>query len=209
MIENRFSDIFFFDVDFLNRLENKQEVSGNDLEGMFVEWLAKGKIAYDPERILLRLKNKISEKQPLQKVADFEKRDAWVKINYNFIANSRYYNSQDALYHEALELRLLYSVIELVTAYFSFRDIPWRGEKAAIKYLEQHDQEFLITFKKYTGSGTLSEKMKRYENLFDKVFFGEYQKWDKDFVVPISSENKYEQKFVDFWNTITGGLHND
>lgn len=204
-VENRFSDIFFFGVDFLNQLENKREVLGNDLEGMFVEWLVKGKIVYDPEHILLKLKNNISEKQLLQKVADSEKKDVWVKTNYNFIANSRYYNSKDALYHQALEVRLLYSVIELITAYFSFRDIPWRGEKAAIQYLEQNDQEFLATFKKYSESVILSEKMKYYEKLFNEVCIGEYQRWEKDFVVPISNENKYEQKLVNFWNSLTAG----
>src|SRR3989344_1145536 len=43
IIENRFSDVFFFDVDFLKQLENKIEVSANNFDGMFLEWLAKGK----------------------------------------------------------------------------------------------------------------------------------------------------------------------
>src|SRR3989338_1810815 len=165
-IGNYFSDIFFFDIDFINQLKDRQEVSGNNFDGMFLEWLAKGKIEYDPDNLLLILKNKISGTPPLQKVADSEKKDFWIKTNYNFIANSRYYNSSDELYHKALEFLLLYSVIELITAYFSFRAIPWRGEKVAVKYLEQNDQEFLGIFKKYSESNTLAEKMKYYEQLF-------------------------------------------
>lgn len=202
MIEDRFSDIFFFDIGFLNQLKNKSEVSGNNFDGMFLEWLKKGKMEYDPENLLFNLKSKIEETSSVQKIADSEKRDFWVKTNYNFIANSRYYNSNDELYHKALELRLLYSVIELITAYFSFRAIPWRGEKAAVKHLEQNDPEFIAIFQKYSESNTLEGKMKYYERLFEKIFFSEYQKWEKDFIITISNKDGHSPKLLDFWNSL-------
>ena len=201
-IENRFSDIFFFDVDFLNRLNDTSDVSGNTVDGMFIDWLLKGKIEYDPENLLSSFKSKITETPPVQKVADSEKRDFWAKTNYNFIANSRYYNSNNKLYHQALEIRLLYCVIELISAYFSFRAIPWRGEKAAVKYLEQNDPEFLATFQQYSASNTLDEKFKYYGQLFNKTFYGEYQKWKEDFVIPISQKNGYDISLADFWNSL-------
>lgn len=202
IIENYFSDIFFFDIGFLNRLKNKQEVSGNNFDGMFLEWLAKGKIEYDPENFLFTLKNKMNTNPPLQKVADLEKNDFWIKTNYNFIANLRYYNSKDELYHKALEFRLLHSMIELITAYFSFRGIPWRGEKAAVKYLEQNDKQFLSIFQEYTKSDILAGKMKYYAELFNRAFFGEYQKWENDFIIPISNQNQYDYELLDFWKEI-------
>jgi len=202
-IEGRFSDIFFFDIDFLDQLKDKKEVSATNFDGMFLEWLKNGKIEYDPESLLSDLKSKIEKTPPVQKVADLEKRDFWIKTNYNFIANSRYYNSKDETYHKALELRLLYSVIELITAYFSFRGIPWRGEKSAIKYFEQNDQDFLAIFQKYSKSNTIDEKMKCYEQLFEQIFFGEYQKWNDDFVVAISNKNQYDQNLNKFWDSLT------
>ncbi|PIT91640.1 hypothetical protein COU12_01980 [Candidatus Jorgensenbacteria bacterium CG10_big_fil_rev_8_21_14_0_10_54_38] len=201
-IENRFSDVFFFDIEFLNQLENKTEVSANNFDGMFLEWLMSGKIEHDPENLLVTLKNKIDRNPPLQSIFDSEKRDLWIKTNYNFIANSRYYNLNDELYNKALEFRLLYSVIELITAYFSFRGIPWRGEKAAVKYLEEHDSEFFSIFQKYAQSNTLDDKMNYYKDLFNKIFFGEYQKWKEDFIVPISQKTGYDQRLLDFWNNL-------
>lgn len=73
-IEGRFSDIFFFDIDFLNQLKNKKGVSGNKFEGMFLDWLKNGKIEYDPKNLLADLKNKIEKVPPVQKVADSEKK---------------------------------------------------------------------------------------------------------------------------------------
>ena len=202
IIENRFADIFFFDLDFVKRLKNKNNVSSSSFEGMFLEWLINGKIEYDQEKLLTALKNKITENPPAQKIADSEKRDFWIKTNYNFIANSRYFNSRDKLYRQALEFRLLYSVIELITAYFSFRNVPWRGEKAAIKYFEKNDKEFLSVFQKYSKSNTLEGKMKYYKKLFDKIFTGEYQKWGDNFVVSISNQNQYDEKLISFWNQL-------
>ena len=48
-IGNHFSDVFFFDVDFLNQLSKKREVLGNTFDGMFVAWLSTSEIAYDTE----------------------------------------------------------------------------------------------------------------------------------------------------------------
>jgi len=111
-----------------------------------------------------------------------------VKINYNFITNNRYFKSSDPLYHQALEIRLAYSVVELTNAYFSFRGIPWRGEKAAIEYLQQHEVEYLKTFQAYTTSINLEQKMKSYQDLFRRTLHGEYQEWDETFVVPMSNK---------------------
>jgi predicted nucleotidyltransferase len=200
-IEKRFSDIFFFDVAFVSGLKKKKTVSGNEFEGMFLDWLRKGKIEYDPLTLLQSLKKTIQKNPPVQKVPEKEKRDFWIKVNYNFIANSRYYNSNDKIYHSALELRLLYSVVEIITSYFSFRSLPWRGEKKAIAYFQQHDKTFLKTFQKYSMSSSLIDKMKYYRQLFHKVFIGRYQKWEKDFTVPIAREGQYSEKLSVLWKT--------
>ena len=205
-IGNHFSDVFFFDVDFLNQLSKKREVLGNTFDGMFVAWLSTSEIAYDTEHLLRNLKEKIAASHFTQKVSDVEKTDVWVKTNYNFIANSRYYNAGDKLYRRALELRLLYSVSELITAYFSFRGMPWRGEKAAVRYFEEHDKKFLETFRKYSASGSLEKKMKYYRALFAKVFFGTYRRWEKGFIVPISNVgNRFDPGLRRFWSELIGG----
>ncbi len=203
MVENHFSDIFFFDTKFLGQLKNKHEVFGNNFDGIFLDWFISGKIEYDPENILTAIKDKVDKSRPLQKIDNQEKREFWIKINYNFIANSRYNNAKDQLYHSALEVRLLYSLTEIINAYFSFRDIPWRGEKFAIQYFEKNDSNFLSIFQKYTTSSSLQEKMKYYEMLLELTFFGDYQKWEKDFIIPISKQDQLNvQQLKKFWESL-------
>lgn len=204
-IDNRFSDVFFFDLDFLAELNNATEVSANNFDGMFLNWLINGKVEYDPDNLLLPLKIKATETPALQKVHESEKRDFWIKINYNFIANLRYFNATDELYHKALEIRLLYSVVELITAYFSLREIAWRGEKVALKFFEENDTNYLATFEAYSKSNSLFEKMDNYQKLFFLTFFGEFQKWDNSFIIPLTKHNHYNKEMSDFWNKLTQG----
>jgi len=116
------------------------------------------------------------------------------------IANSRYYNSTDEIYHQALAFCLFYSVIELITVYFSSHDITWRGEKVAVKYFNKNDTAFLSLFLDYSRGPNLGDKMKYYQQLFERIFFGEYQKWPDDFVVTVSksNQNQYEPKLARF-----------
>ncbi len=202
-IEDHFADIFFFDTSFLKRLNTKNTFTANDFDGMFVTWLTLAKIVYDPDALLKKLCVKLEHQSPEFTFAKQEQQDLWVKVNYNYIANTRYYKSNNTLYHQTLELRLLYSITELVTAYFSFRNIPWRGEKAAIEYLEQHDPEYLKHFQAYSFSTNLEQKVKSYKGLFSQTLHGEFKQWDKDFVIPMSSQHHYDPKLIGFWESLS------
>lgn len=202
-IEGRFADIFFVDMQLLNQLLKRTTVSANSLDGILTDWLLQGQIAYDPHSLLSRLKSKLEQTPLTLTVSSAEQRALWAHINYNFIANSRYYRSTDPLYHQALEMRLLYSMMELISAYFSFRAIPWRGEKAAVKYLAHNASELLKIFQKFFASTTLDDKMKYYTQIFPHIFFGAYQRWNDDFIIPMSETNGYDNTLLEFWRGVT------
>lgn len=202
MVENRFADIFFFDKKFVQDIISARDVPGLDMRGMFVTWLGKAQIQYDPDGILKDAQVKIQEDPPMLTVTEQEQQDLWLKINYNFIANNRYFAAEDPIYHQALAIRLSYSIVELITAYFSFRGIPWRGEKAAVEYFQQYDQEYLKIFSEYSGSPSLKEKMDSYVHLFEKTLCGDYKKWDGDFIVPISIDHVFNLNLIGFWQDL-------
>lgn len=204
MVENRFADIFFFDKKFVQDIISAKDVSGLDMRGMFVTWLTKAKIEYDPDGILENTQAKFKKDPPMLSVTEQEQRDLWVKINYNFIANNRYFKAQDPVYQQALAIRLSYSVVELMTAYFSLRGIPWRGEKAAVEYFQQHDPEYLGAFVVYSSVTSIESKMESYGQLFEKTLYGGYQKWDDNFIIPVSSDHAFSPNLVEFWQELLG-----
>ncbi len=204
MIENRFADIFFFDLDFVKKVAQLEKISANGFEGIFITWLAKGRIEKDENGLLSELKAKSESKSHALSISLEEKQDNWFKINYNFIANQRYFHSKDNLYHTALEIRLLYSVSELIVAYFSLRGIPWRGEKEAVKYLESNDAEALKVFIDYTKSQSLADRFRSYQALFKVVLYGDFQVWDKDFMVVKDVKNQINETSASYIQELIG-----
>lgn len=182
-IDGIFADIFFFDLTDLKRIENCAGKYENPMDGAFMSWLKKADIKFDKSGNLSVLKNKTDESgESLVQTKD--KDSFWQKINYNFVANKRYFESNDPLYLEALELRLLYSMIEVICGYVAFRDISWRGEKEAVKYLKNNHPDFYNIFKSYSTSNNLADKFRFYEQMLNLVFTDEYKKWtEKDEII--------------------------
>jgi len=204
-IDDKFADIFFFDHADLERIETNKELSGNAMDAVFVSWLEKATIQFDKTVKLTNFKNKIDELNKKVDIPKSEKDLFWQKINYNFVANTRYFESNDPVYHEALEVRLLYSLSEVFTGYFEFRDIFWRGEKTAIKYLKENDTDFYNTFKAYTRAFNLNEKFGKYSALVKMVFTNDYNLWNKGDVLPQTKDriSANSEELIKYWNQLT------
>jgi hypothetical protein len=203
-IDNTFADIFFFDHKDLNRIENTKELSPNNMDGIFVAWLDKATIQFDKSGIITKLKSSTTDLMERMEIPKSEKDSCSQKINYNFVANKRYFESGDTLYHEALLMRLLYSVSEIISGYFEFRDIPWRGEKGAVKYLKENDAIFYDNFLKYTKSVLIEEKFKYYTEMFQLVFTEQYKIWSTGDIFPQPKDRVAveENELKEYWNRL-------
>ena len=186
------ADIFFYSSDDIKRIVlNKQINEGG--ETWLLHWLPKGKISFDKSGDLSKLQSMISE---IKYPPDASASTSAYKINYNLVNNTRYFESNDPLYHSALEIRLLYSIIEALVGYFSMRHIYWEGEKKAVQYLEDKDPEFLSIFQKTARASNLHDIFTAYRDLVEKSFTTEYPKWDKDVAVSIEGD------FGAFWTNL-------
>ena len=178
-----FADIFFFDIADLHKKE---------LDVDLLNWVQKSKILFDKSGELTSFK----ESSPVLKltaVSEEEKLSYWQKINYNLIANKRYFESNDPLDHTALELRLLYSVIEVVCGYLALRGIPWKGEKQANKYLEENASEFYSISQKYFQAESLNDRFQAYSKMISLVFTDKYKLWTKDSKIFIKKDGAIVQ----------------
>ena len=205
-IDHKFADVFFFDHSVLARIETVQELSGNDMDAVLVSWLQKAIIKFDKSGQITDLSKRIDQLTDKITVSKIDRYQFWQKINYNLVANTRYFESNDPDYLKALEVRLLYSVSEVFTGYFSLRGLVWRGEKEAIKYLQQYDKKFYGSFIAYTQTSTLQEKFGHYIDLVNLVFPRGYQKWKTGdvFFQPKQQEKANSNKGLKFWKEITG-----
>ncbi|MEX0909968.1 MAG: NUDIX domain-containing protein [Candidatus Paceibacterota bacterium] len=204
-IDDAFADVFFFDQADLERIEKSEKLLANNMDAIFTAWLEKSSILFDKSGTTTKLKSNLKSKQNLVAIPQDEKGEWWQKINYNFIANKRYFESDNSLYLEALEMRLLYSVIELINGYFEFRDIPWRGEKQAILYLKEKDETFYKIFVEYSNASDISKRFKLYSKLVTLTLTADFPFWTKENIIVQTKDGLLDinEGLADYWKNIT------
>lgn len=204
-IDNIFADIFFFDHDILSGIELAKELPSNNLETTLVSWLEKADVQFDKSGRLTDFVSKLAEFKKKIVVPPGIKDLTWRNINYNFVANKRYFDSNDPLYHEALEIRMLYSVQALIVGYLELRNIPWRGEKAAVTFLKEKDPVFYQLFIEYSKKVNLQERFGLYSLMMEKVFPVEYVIWNKTDIiaVPKTGAAASSVELREYWKDLT------
>lgn len=177
-IDGIFAEIFFFDLADIERIISSKNIDSDNFDAILLDWIKKSNIYFDKSGTLTKLKTSEinTSKQSVKSKDGF-----WQRINHNYIADKRYFESNDPLYHEALEIKLFYSMEQVICAFFAFRNIPWRGEKNAILYIKDNAKDFYKLFNNYISARSLVERFQSYSQIFEATFTNEYVKWtEKD-----------------------------
>lgn len=132
-------------------------------EGTVLRWLQDGRIAFDRRGDLSRLQADAQEAPVPSMPSDHERYEAWRKIGYNVAHLRRYLSDPDPVAQMAVELRLLYSVAEVNWHYFTVRQLPWRGEKPAVRYWMAHDPDYLAMVQQFANTTDRQQKAHLYE----------------------------------------------
>lgn len=163
IIDGAFADIFFFDHKDIHRVLAVEKMDANSMDGILITWLLKAKILFDKSGIITKTKE--YARRVLLFVSEKERKEIIQKISYNYFQNRRYYDRRDKVYREALGIRLLYSVTELITGFLTLHNEPWRGEKHAIAFMKSRDIDFYNAFLVYQSASGLASKMEAYEKM--------------------------------------------
>ena len=176
--EDIFTEVFFFDLNDLERMRSLKSIPSDNFDAIFIDWLKKSDIIFDKSGALVDLKSKLVDIE-LFNVSDKSKLGYWQRINHNYITDKRYFDSGEDLYLTALEVKLFYSMEQVICSYFAFRDLPWRGEKNAVLYLRENDKDFYELFEKYIKSSKVDERFRTYSDMFCMVHNVVYKPWYK------------------------------
>lgn len=151
----------------------------NDWGGKLVSWLRTGRIVYDRSGRLNRLAEQTYSDRRLT-ISEDAIYEAWYRVNYNLRHNQRLFASDDPLLQATVDTRLLFSLHELLTAYLLMRRIPWRGDRAAIDYIRQHDDGFWERYEVCLETVDRKLKFALYEALAEIALEPAGGVWDDD-----------------------------
>lgn len=120
----------------------------------------------------------------IRPLEDIDAYGAWIGVNYNLIHTRRLIQSHDPVYLHAAELRIaLYGVTSIVFSYFRIRKLLWEGDKAAIRYLMDHDPSYFAVLQQFLRESDLRRKFALYEQLAAATLAPMSSLWDSETTV--------------------------
>jgi predicted nucleotidyltransferase len=165
-VDGRLTDLFFVAVqDVVMLLEDPEPVAAASWPGLLVRWLTTGRIAFDRSGHLESARRAVRDAALLQPTTPGDAYSTWYKINYDLRHNKRMLNSDDPVYLLAVDIRLLYSLADVLVGYFTLRGLLWQGEKKAIRYWSAHDPNFVALFQAYSAETDRGRKLHLYEQM--------------------------------------------
>jgi hypothetical protein len=111
------------------------------------------------------------------------------------------------LYWQALEIRLLWTIHDCFVGYFTLRNIPWRGEKAAIVWLQAQDPAFLDLIQQCLAENEIARKFQLYEKLITQTIPDEMGMWNAAATTVVLNHSYSSESIrtsLGFWNELIG-----
>jgi hypothetical protein len=165
-IAGRLTDLVFERTTAVDRYLTQDDPAPTSTgQERLIRYATTGRIVLDRHGRLDRVRGRAPANAGTTPPDDTTNYNAWFGINYNLLQTRRLLASGDPVYLSAVDIRLLYMTAEVVVGYFHVRGLPWRGEKEAIRYLTDHDAEFLSAFHAFVTAPDRAGKMHAYERL--------------------------------------------
>jgi hypothetical protein len=205
-VDGRLTDVIFLHQNEIETMLTADEPFDPDtLPGKLVYWLHQGEVHFDRFGHLTQIKASTAEGD-WQRGPDTDQLfGVWFGANYNLQQTRRMMTSDDPVYQMAVDIRLLYALSDLWLAYFRARAVPWRGEKESVRWLQQHEPDFLTHFQQLLAESDRQRKMELYEQVAAAAIAPIGLLWETPFTAIMPDGDKHPDALnmaLDFWNRL-------
>jgi predicted nucleotidyltransferase len=165
-IEGRMTDIVFVLTAQADRLlAGAGPVATNASDGRFLLKMQTAQIVYDASGRLGRAQA-LARQGGWQAPSTYADRyGSWFWHNFGLYQIERMAQADDPVYHTAVDLMLCGALHDVCRAYCRLRNLPWEGEKAAVRYLQQHDPAYLGLLRECLAATERARKVQLFEQL--------------------------------------------
>ena len=184
-------------------------LSLSESRASFFNWVPSGTIVLDRSGRLESLRKALSGHGPGPKLTEGEVVKRADHALYNLAQTRRMSRSPDSVYRQAIDLRMLYQLADLMVYYFNLRGLPWRGEKEAIRYWQSFDAGYLDLFMRCYWERRRPERVSLYAELVKATIEPVDFQWDTDgpnFVLspPKDMTRENLERAQRFWQSLLG-----
>lgn len=210
-IDGRLTDLLFVTTAQLDQiLALSQPVDSRDWLGRIIRWFEDGTIVFDRQGRLRAVQDKVRTASYLLPT-DNDTRAGWWRVNYNLAQTRRMLASEDPVYLITADLRMaLYGPTDLLFNYFDIRNLPWNGDKDAVRYLLEHDPAYVDLFRQFIAESNRARRMALYEALARRTVAPVGDLWKAGTTAlalgrPSDLQHPPEQ-LLSIWDELIGGV---
>jgi predicted nucleotidyltransferase len=194
-VDGRLTDVLFYDIQTLENLLEQTKLVSNSLQGVILSWIQQGAIFYDPTTMLEQTKSRQIE-TPFHATPS-ELFSLWNRVNFNLAHGERMLKSNDDVYLQAMDLRFLYMLDEVLQAFMLTHQIPQRGEKHTIRVMHANYPDDLDLYMKTLRTADRQEKFRYYTQFAERALAPIGGLWDSP---KITGFNRHPQDdYFNFW----------
>lgn len=164
-IDQRLAEVVFLSAGTIERWLRMEIYDPASNAGPMLRRLQKARVAFDRAGRMTRLYEKARSRVWKEEHIQQEIWEAWFSCNYNLLHTKRLLLSTDPVYLLAVDLRLLPGIYDQWKAYFLVRQLPWQGDKEAIRYLMSHDPDYVALLQQCLAEADRERKVQLYEKL--------------------------------------------
>jgi predicted nucleotidyltransferase len=171
-IDHISADIVFVETDLVERVINLQTpISGTSAEGLVISWMEYATILNEAEdKMLTHVQSKIREREwRIFETTPSSAYEDWFWLNFDLRHIQRLAHSNDQFHLMTADIRLMACFSGLSRAYFRLRGLLWKGEKAALRDLYEHDNEYFAMIERYLQATSREAKIELCERLIERT----------------------------------------
>ena len=163
-IGGRFTDLLFVSSDALRQIRELASPLADTHElAPIIRWFEQGVILLDRMGQLDSTQRHVHQSTLAHPVSDAGAHGAWFATNYNLAVVERLVQSPDTHYLSVADIRMaVYGHSDLWFNYFAIRRIEWDGDKAAWRYLCEHDPDYLSSYRDFVTTTIRADKLNGY-----------------------------------------------
>jgi predicted nucleotidyltransferase len=181
-INGRIADVAFVETETAERvLALEEPVGATSREGFLIGWLEQAQILYDRSGHLARIQQKITQRD--WRISGLPTSDTyaeWFWLNFDLRHIRRMAAAHDPLYGMVVDMRLMFCLAQMCRTYFRLRGIHWRGEKAALRYLQAHDLEVFDLLQRALEESDRARRIDLCEALIERTLPTSGDLWPPD-----------------------------
>jgi hypothetical protein len=173
-IDGRLADIVLVETETADALLTaKERPKARTFEALFAQKMRTAHIVHDPSRRLSQVQQLVTgsawDSDDIYHQSDYDLYMIRFWLSHGLMHLERLSRSPDPIQHSAADMMLTSNLPEAWRNYFVIRQIPWEGEKAAIRYWAEHDPGYWQTVKACLEIGDRTDRLAKYRELVEST----------------------------------------